>query len=478
MVEGYIQRSKLIPPQLRPPIHQRRSLVDRLERGLETRFTLVQAGAGYGKSTTVAAFLQGSPEPWAWYSLDERDGEPLIFLAHLIAAVDTLTPGLAHTLQTSFNQARQGELPWGLLLDSLNNHLHQILMQDAWLVLDDFHLMASAIGEMHSLVDHFFTYTPPKLHIFIITRQRLDLPVLTRARARRDLLLINQKDMAFSQEEIEAVFRQHYYLNLSKEQSQRLAEETEGWIMALQLLAQPLRGLQPDKIDAVLADLPRQLDVLFDYLTESVINRLLPAEQRFLFQTAILDELHPEACDAVRRSQDSDIILARLADSGLGLTQISECVYRHHHLVREFLRRSLQDDKRQWRNLHRRAATFFLQKSDWERSIHHLIQAGDFEAAANQLSAFAPTMLKGGRFRTLGRWLTQMPDSLLDEQPDLRLLQGDVARLTSRYQEALTAYQQAEALYHARHDELGRSHALRGQAMIFIDTVRPARVFS
>ncbi|NOX62063.1 MAG: hypothetical protein GXP42_08975, partial [Chloroflexi bacterium] len=468
-------RSKLAPPRLRQPYLPREALAARLARGLETRFTMVQAGAGYGKSTTLAAFLQTRPEPAAWYALDDGDADPLIFMAHLIAAADYLAPGLAATLQAQQAQAQQGDLPWEFVVDAFNNHLFEALSTDAWLVLDDLHLVATAAPPMPALLDRVLAYAPPNLHFLLTTRHWLDLPSLTRARARRDLILLEERDLAFSLQEIDALFRRQYGISLSAEQLRRLGDESEGWVMALQLLAQRLRNLSVAQVDAALADLPRHLDALFDYLTESVIRRQSAAVQAFLYQTAILRELDPAACDAVRRSGDSKRILAQVADAGLGLVQTHDRVYRHHHLVHEFLQRALSRDKTTWRTLHRRAAAHYAQSGSPELSIHHLIQAGDFEAAAHQLTAIAPAMLQAGRFRTLAAWLAQFPALLLDDQPDLRMVQGDVARLTSRYEDARAAYQRAESVYQARNDRLGQSRARRGQALIYIDTVRPAQ---
>jgi LuxR family maltose regulon positive regulatory protein len=52
---------------------------------------------------------------------------------------------------------------------------------------------------------------------------------------------------------------------------------------------------------------------------------------------------------------------------------------------------------------------------------------------------------------------------------------GDLARLGSRFQEALGWYQQAEAIWRERGQREGIGRALRGQARVYLDTVDPSR---
>ena len=95
-------------------------------------------------------------------------------------------------------------------------------------------------------------------------------------------MTITRADLAFSMAEIEALFREQYDYPLSPEQAQALAAETEGWVIALQMVWQGLQsGAAPD-LDAVLGRLPSSLEALFDYLAQEVLTRQPPAVQRFL----------------------------------------------------------------------------------------------------------------------------------------------------------------------------------------------------
>ena len=75
-------RSQLIPPRQQKGVLRRPRLEKRLVAVLDHPLTLVQAGTGYGKSTTVAT-LADTVDPLFWYTITEPDRDPLLFLAHL-----------------------------------------------------------------------------------------------------------------------------------------------------------------------------------------------------------------------------------------------------------------------------------------------------------------------------------------------------------------------------------------------------------
>ncbi|MDI6768074.1 MAG: hypothetical protein QMD04_00180 [Anaerolineales bacterium] len=54
----------------------------RLKQALDHRLTILQAGAGYGKSTALAELAE-EIQPLVWYQVNEEDNDPLVFLLHL-----------------------------------------------------------------------------------------------------------------------------------------------------------------------------------------------------------------------------------------------------------------------------------------------------------------------------------------------------------------------------------------------------------
>src|SRR5262245_47243742 len=80
----------MIPPAPGLAVLRRGRLFDRLKESLEhpeRRGTAIIAGAGYGKTTLLAGFLQEAAAESVWYSLDPSDRDPILFFRYLIAVI-------------------------------------------------------------------------------------------------------------------------------------------------------------------------------------------------------------------------------------------------------------------------------------------------------------------------------------------------------------------------------------------------------
>src|SRR3981189_1451352 len=87
--------TKLYVPRRRRDLVPRPRLSDRLNRGAESKLTLVSAPAGFGKTTLLADWLAaGAVRGGAGKgrSLDQSDNHPASFWTYLIAALQTAEP--------------------------------------------------------------------------------------------------------------------------------------------------------------------------------------------------------------------------------------------------------------------------------------------------------------------------------------------------------------------------------------------------
>ena len=88
--------TKLFIPPTRPELVPRPRLIERLDRGLHRKLTLISAPADFGKITLVTEWLEnleGDAKKEnqieykiAWLSLDESDNNQARFLSYFIAA--------------------------------------------------------------------------------------------------------------------------------------------------------------------------------------------------------------------------------------------------------------------------------------------------------------------------------------------------------------------------------------------------------
>ncbi|OIO98562.1 MAG: hypothetical protein AUK03_01140 [Anaerolineae bacterium CG2_30_64_16] len=502
--DDLLLRTKLAKPRLHRRVLARPGLVGRLRQALEYRVTLLQAGTGYGKTTILAALDDDPAYCLAWYSLDQEDRDPQQFLTYLINAFRVNMPHLPETPLVLLAEltSNGGGNQWSTVLDALVNALDRTLDRPTLLVLDDYHFVAGSPAVNH-LTERLLSYLPPDLHVILAARHPINLPALITWRARAEVLEIGRRELAFQPDEIEALFRDAYDMQLTPAEVTALADKTEGWPIALQLTWQSLRSGAATDVAHLFAAARASdsLPALFDYLAHELLDRQ-PAEiAAFLRDTAVLRELTAGACDAVRevcptpagepcdlggaaagsptgsleRSPASSIgLLSQLHDLDLFTIALGDNHYRYHHLFHDFLRQQAARDPAGLSERHRRGAAFFQAQGDLEEAIYHWLAAAAFPEAADTIESISETVLRAGRLDTVANWIDAIPPDVLADHPRLQAFLGDVYRLRSRFDEALAWYRTAEQTWRARGDPAGVSRALRGQALVYLDTVRPA----
>lgn len=465
--------AKVSPPRPHRRLLRRPRLAARVCEALDYRVTIVQAGTGYGKTTALMALAEAGA-PLCWYSVGGSDGDPQIFLAYLIAACAAGLPGLSDAPAAALEEGAPEGAGWTYALDALLGALDRAVTEPTLLVLDDYHFVASS-PEVKALTERLITYAPADLHIVLASRYPLPGSELVRWRARGEVLELSREALAFSEAEIGALFREVYGVALDEGDLAALAFHTEGWPIALQLVWQGLRGSPTRGVADLLAGRADSLGALFDYLASDVLGQQPPAVAAFLRETAVLRELTPDACDAVRRASDSAAMLRLLRDRDLFVVELGEQHYRYHHVFHEFLRQQLGPAAAAG---HRRAAAYFAARGEGEEAVYHWLAAGAHEEAAQAIEAAGEAALLAGRLDTLAGWIDALPPDTMAGRPRLHILLGDLYRLRSRFDEALSWYAQAEAAARARGDNAGLGRALRGQALVYLDQVRPAQAES
>ena len=304
-----IIKSKLIPPQSQKAVLHRERLQERLITAITYPLTLVHAGTGFGKTTTLVE-LGSLYKHVYWYNITEPDRDPTLFLAHLVSAFLPATAPLLERLEKGGGVANTG------IFNSLINQLTTDLEEDAILILDDFHLVNN-VTDINHWFEALVEQQPPHLHIAIASRQIPETPAFIRWQVKGNILLIDQSDLSFSQDEIISLFADHFHFAITNDQAQALYSYTDGWIIALQMIWQRLQSSHSKNLDNILAELPTALSNVFNFLAQEVLLRQPKPIQQFLVSTAILREMDAECCDYLMEIDDSQEILRTLNDKGL-----------------------------------------------------------------------------------------------------------------------------------------------------------------
>jgi LuxR family transcriptional regulator, maltose regulon positive regulatory protein len=408
--------TKLHIPATRPGYVRRRPLVDAL-LATEATIVLLSAPPGAGKTTLLAEWCAATREREpAWLSLDQEDGDPVLFWTGVIAALQTVAPDVGGAAQAAL--ASPGTSLTGAALPLLVNEL-AALEKPIALVLDDYHVIADA--EVHRSMTWLIEHRPPNLQVVLATRSDPPFP-LARLRARGEVIELRAADLRFSDVEAAGLLNGRLGLGLDAADIGRLQTRTEGWAAGLQLAGLSLRGRsRPHEFIAAFAGDDRHV---VDYLGAEVLDTLPPEMRRFMRRTAILDRLAAPLCDAVTGEEGSAARLDDIEHSNLFLVPLDEKRrwYRYHHLFADLLRQDLETAEPELvPELHRRAAAWLRDDGEIPEAVQHALAGSDDATAAELAAEHWSELFNRGQLTTVSRWLDALPPERVRSDPRLWL---------------------------------------------------------
>jgi len=398
---------------------ERKALLERLDLARIGRVSLVQAPAGYGKSTLLSAWhtcLTRQQIEVVSISLEEELATPQRFFSVLRRVVCESSSHASRPVR-EYSDRHRAQHPERALAASLSSRTDPLVI-----ILDDYHRVAGE--ELDLAFGEFLKNLPPTVHVAISSRPPVEIPLAIMSIASA-VTMLELKDLRFTDAEINDLFSQE----LSAEELASISVWTEGWPIAVQLARTYLEDVA-DRKD-VLARLSTEADQdVGGYLTEQVLRRLPAADRDFLVATSFLDRLDPDIVEAVTGTQHAWRVLQRLAAAYVLVAEPegaeNSASYRCHHLLREVLYSELHRRGRvEVLRLRARAARWLRQRGELEEALRHGRAAEDYELVSNVILEMGG-ILYGIRQGSpeLRRLLEYVPHDVLSESPRLMLAQS------------------------------------------------------
>jgi LuxR family transcriptional regulator, maltose regulon positive regulatory protein len=382
--------TKLDPPSKLNDLLVRARLLQRLDDVRRTRLTLLQAPAGYGKTTLMAQWfhaLRDSQETVSW--LDAADAGPAELLAHLAEG------------------------------------------QRRYVFLDDTHLLTpEALKALFQFIDR----SPPSVRFVLASRTIPEIP-LARMRARGELMELGVEELKFTPVEARQFLVKAAEPTLDDAQLARLLERTEGWITGIRLASFMLKKYM--NAQKMLDALTGSRCAVADFFAEEVLAELPGEIREFLLRSSVLERLSPALCDAVTRRSDGRQTLNFIGQSGLFLMPLDDerNWYRYHPLFAEFLQRRRTDERGDSAELHARASSWFWANDLPVEAIEHALQGGDVEHAAKLLEMRCLDMTYTGKLQLVCQFAARIPEPVLRRFPRILLSVSWMLTLNLRLEE-------------------------------------------
>jgi len=411
--------TKFLPPK---PAHilKRDRLTNKLLEWEDKKLVIIHAQAGQGKSTLAAGYVLSLTSPSVWYTMDQEDDNPAVFLSALGAAIQRAWPRHVPAVPSiplnrySVNGIRQDIGKW----------IEQVfgnIPKPGLLVFDDFTSTSTAPSLLH-LMKQLIDCSPPHVRFMIISRVRPELDI-AKLRATQSVGELVGDDLKFTDSEVQDLFNIIFSMHISPNEAALINSTAEGWPAGLVLMHEYLSTLAPGARALALVDRRAAgfRTHVFDYLAQEVFAHLPHAMQRFLLQTSVVDVIPApliELLTGLPRTASSGrmsiaAMVKDLRDRNLFVTALDDDarVIRYHALFREFLRKKLiaQTRPAEVKKLYIRAAAYFRKAGDTVRSIELSLASGQFDQAIKQIEACGEEMIARGQTGTLIRLIETLP---------------------------------------------------------------------
>jgi LuxR family maltose regulon positive regulatory protein len=412
-------------PMQRAGLVRRNELIKRLSNVRDRQVTLVQAPAGYGKSTVLVEWARADPvRRFGWVTLEKTENDPVLLWQYMVYALRAIVPGFADGAWRLLHRP-QPDLEAAIthVLNGLFDVPGRLV-----LILDDYQVITNQ--QCHDSMQYFINHLPTSMHVALGTRTRPPLS-LSKLEASGTLLVVDSTALRFTLEETKSAL-DIAGRRLNSEEIARVHERTEGWPAGVYLSA-----IANDPPSAE-GDVTGGTRAVHKYLREQMLDRISDEKRTILAKWSILQGFNGSLCDRVADRNDSATHLEQLSETNMLLIPLDADGdwYRFHDLLNDVLRREFARlPVEQQRIAHQRAMEWWLENGDAPRAIHHAIEAHNHERAAELFCTNWYEYMLSGWLGTLREWIDRFPDEMMLKYPPILVasawiaaFSGDVTR--------------------------------------------------
>jgi len=440
--------TKIAVPPARTQIVRRERAFALLHEQLDRRLNVVLAPAGYGKTSLLVDFAHDCRSrgiPVCWYSLDEHDGDPLVFLRYLTASLRRSFPHFGARTSALLDETRSALSPDPSLafsvLGTLISEIDEQIADFFVLVLDDYHTLPPD-SLVHTLMGLFLTHLPAAAHVVLATRALPELSV-SRLVADGQVGGLSLRDLSLNAAEARAILRVRAGLEISEQEAAELVEESGGWVLGLLAC---VRDRVPLNHAVRALSAASGAAALHQALAEETLARLSNEEQRILYAAALLEIAPAGLIDQALGTLETAALLRRLSDETPFVMALEERrdVYRLHQLFREYAIRRIETRFPRLRlRISRALARAAQTEGNDDLAIRLLLDARDYPGAVRLIRRRIEEHLAAGRYALISSWLDALPPTIVEQDARLLLARARVCAFRGDRYGALELAEQA-----------------------------------
>ncbi|MGD8979223.1 MAG: tetratricopeptide repeat protein [candidate division WOR-3 bacterium] len=419
-----ILKTKLQIPQVKPNTIIRERLTTRLKDNIDKKLILINAGAGYGKTTLLSQFNAQVKTPIVFYHLEANDSELTIFLSYLTAGLRKIYPRFGRLTRTLLRSTAYPNGRTDMIMGTFINEIVENTSGELLITLDDYHNLDPSI-RIDGALNYFISHAPANVHLIIATRQKPNL-LMAHLKARNELFELTSEDLKFNRDEIDRLFKDIHGLSLEQEELNILEEHSEGWITSLQLILQS-PGSEVSESTKPHLPTPRVMETrkswsdYFNYFAQEIFNHEPSRIQNFMINTSVLEWLNHDVCNKVVGIRNSSEILSHLAQRNTFVSRMPDGNYRFHNLFRDFLLSKWSNTRLKNKAL-LKAADYFRKIKQTSLALPYYLEARHYKQTAALLRNIGYEMTNSGKADTVASYIEQLPVKSVKRDAELLMV--------------------------------------------------------
>jgi LuxR family maltose regulon positive regulatory protein len=415
----------------------REDLLQRLDRAVTKRVTVISAPPGSGKTSLLRAWCDRPSQDHrvAFVSVPRDQQDAQQFWLAVRNAIH----------QSDASNSQTGTTPLGFDGDAMVDTIVSELAEQAKtvvLIIDDVHELSSAAALAQ--LERLCAVLPSTARVVLSSRR--DPPIrLHQLRLADEVAELRAGDLRFTEHETRELLAAAG-LSLSDFGAAALYQRTEGWAAGLRLAVISLSGHpDPERFVAEFSGTDRAIG---EYLMAEMLERQPSQVQTMLLRTSLVDRLNGDLADLLAGRPGAEQMLLELEDANAFVVSLDaqRTWFRYHHLLADFLRlelrRRLADEVP---DLHRRAAQWFADHGEVVDAVQHTLAAGDWPDAARLLADHLFSLTLDGQEETIAALLRSFPAGASADHPELAMAQAAVQLAHGRLEEAANQLALAES---------------------------------
>lgn len=414
----------LIPSKFTYPQHLKKNvlrstILTLLNQSKNYPLTLIEAPAGYGKTTAVSQWA-AQQNHLCWLSLDKMDNDPERFFQYFYAVI------MRASGKTDLPLPQENQD----LFHCMNEFLiHVSTVETAFtVVLDNFHFITQP--DIQQALKYWIERQPTTMSLIILTRQHPALGIAS-LRVKEKVLEIGVDELAFSNPESVEFIHQRLSNDISEKTISAFHQLVAGWPTAFCLADTITTSMQTK-------ELVLNSSYLNDYLFDEVWLDLNETEQHFLLHCGLLRQLDENVLSALLGDMSVHQKLSQCEKKGLFLQQSNQGTWQFHSQFHAFLRvQSAVNLGDKFDALHYQLAEIWLQRHELTEAVYHAMQLKNNDTLLKILETHGWALFHQGELSLLEQGLNKINNVMLRDNIELVLLQAWAIQSQHRHAEVM-----------------------------------------